>query len=120
MSLIMGLFPPDVVDRMKARNIRWFASATTVAEALQAEAAGADAIIAQGSEAGGHRRAFYADRASAQICGLMALVPAVCEAVCVPAGEIVRSLWAEARAALVQQSASREKHCEWKQDVSPQ
>ncbi|MEI4263344.1 NAD(P)H-dependent flavin oxidoreductase [Roseovarius sp. D0-M9] len=84
MSSIMGLFPPDVVDRMKARGIRWFATATTVAEALQAEAAGADAIIAQGSEAGGHRGAFDADRANAQMCGLMALVPAVRDAVSVP------------------------------------
>lgn len=74
----------DVVDRMTARGIRWFATATTVAEALQAEAAGAGAIIAQGSEAGGHRGAFYADRPSAQMCGLMALVPAVCEVVTVP------------------------------------
>lgn len=84
MSSIMGLFPPDVVDRMKAKGIRWFATATTVAEALQAEAAGADAIIAQGSEAGGHRGAFNAERASAQMCGLMALVPAVRDAVSVP------------------------------------
>ncbi len=84
MSSIMGLFPPDVVDRMKARGIHWFATATTVAEARQAEGAGADAIIAQGSEAGGHRGAFDADRAKAQMCGLMALVPAIRDAVGVP------------------------------------
>lgn len=84
MSSIMGLFPPDVVDRMKASGIRWFATATTVAEALQAEAAGADAIIAQGSEAGGHRGAFDAEKANAQMCGLMALVPAIRDAVDVP------------------------------------
>lgn len=84
MSSIMGIFPPEVVDRMKARGIRWFATATTIAEALQAEAAGADAIIAQGSEAGGHRGAFDADRADAQMCGSMALVPAIHDAVGVP------------------------------------
>jgi nitronate monooxygenase len=84
MSSIMGLFPADVVDRMKTKGIRWFATATTVSEALQAEAAGADAVIAQGSEAGGHRGAFEADRANAQMCGLMALVPAVHDAVSVP------------------------------------
>ena len=43
---------------MKARGIRWFATVTTVREALEAEAAGADAIVAQGMEAGGHRGAF--------------------------------------------------------------
>ncbi|SFH55854.1 nitronate monooxygenase [Palleronia marisminoris] len=84
MSSIMGLFPPHVVDRMKAGGISWFATATTVAEALQAEAAGADAIIAQGSEAGGHRGAFNADKANAQMCGSMALVPAIHDAVGVP------------------------------------
>ena len=84
MSSIMGLFPSEVVDRMKARGIRWFATATTVAEALRAEAAGADAIIAQGSEAGGHRGAFDADRADTQMCGSVALVPTICDAVGVP------------------------------------
>ena len=45
---------------MKARGISWFANATTVAEARAAEAAGADVIVAQGMEAGGHRGAFDA------------------------------------------------------------
>lgn len=83
-SSIMGLFPSDFVDRLKAAGIRWFATATTVAEALEAEQAGADAIIAQGIEAGGHRGAFQADRAEAQSIGLVSLVPTVCDAVKVP------------------------------------
>ena len=57
-SSIMGLYPPAFVERLKARGIAWFANATTVAEAKAAEAAGADAIVAQGMEAGGHRGAF--------------------------------------------------------------
>ena len=57
-SSIMGLYPPEFVVRMKAKGIRWFANATTVGEARAAEAAGADAIVAQGMEAGGHRGAF--------------------------------------------------------------
>ena len=56
-SSIMGLYPASFVAEMKARKILWFATATTVAEARAAEAAGADAIIAQGMEAGGHRGA---------------------------------------------------------------
>src|ERR1700758_1014303 len=54
-SSIMGLFPPEFVSRLKEKGIRWFATATTLAEAQEAQAAGADAIIAQGFEAGGHR-----------------------------------------------------------------
>ncbi|MEC7257500.1 MAG: nitronate monooxygenase, partial [Pseudomonadota bacterium] len=62
-SSIMGVYYAETVQRLKERRIRWFATVTTVAEALEAEAAGADAIVAQGSEAGGHRGAFHADRA---------------------------------------------------------
>ena len=83
-SSIMGLYPADVVERMKAEGIHWFANATTVTEALQAEAAGADVIIAQGMEAGGHRGAFNADEASTALVGLFALLPAIVDAVKVP------------------------------------
>lgn len=74
-SSIMGLFPDPYVERLKAAGIRWFATATTLAEARQAQAAGADAIVAQGIEAGGHRGAFDPARASAQGVGLVSLVP---------------------------------------------
>lgn len=84
MSSIMGLLPPEVVDRLKAAGIRWFATGTTVEEAIQAEAAGADAVIVQGSEAGGHRGAFHAERADAQAIGLFSLVPAIRDTVRVP------------------------------------
>lgn len=83
-SSIMGLYPPEFVARMKQRGIRWFATVTTVAEAQAAEQAGADAIVAQGMEAGGHRGAFAADRAEGAMVGLFALLPAVVDAVRVP------------------------------------
>jgi len=83
-SSIMGIYPPDVVARMRAKGIRWFATVTTVAEALEAEAAGADVVVAQGMEAGGHRGAFAAERAEAQLVGLFSLLPAVVDAVKVP------------------------------------
>src|SRR5258706_10221441 len=54
-SSIMGVFSADYVARLKAKGIAWFANATTLDEARQAEAAGADAVVAQGFEAGGHR-----------------------------------------------------------------
>ncbi len=83
-SSIMGVYPPQFVARMKERGILWFATATTVAEARIAEAAGADAIVAQGMEAGGHRGAFNAAEAEGQLVGLFALVPQVADAVRVP------------------------------------
>jgi nitronate monooxygenase len=83
-SSVMGLYPADYVRRLKARGIAWFATATTVAEARAAEAAGADVIIAQGAEAGGHRGAFDAGAAERAQVGLVSLVPAVVDAVDIP------------------------------------
>jgi nitronate monooxygenase len=83
-SSIMGLYPPDFVAELKARGIAWFATATTVGEAKRAEAAGADVIVAQGMEAGGHRGAFEARDAERMQVGLVALVPAIADAVRVP------------------------------------
>jgi nitronate monooxygenase len=83
-SSIMGVFAPPLVAEMKARGILWFAVATTVAEARAAEAAGADAIVAQGMEAGGHRGSFRAADAEAQMVGLFALLPQIADAVSVP------------------------------------
>lgn len=83
-SSIMGLYPSAFVGRLKERGIAWFATATTVAEARAAEDAGADAIVAQGAEAGGHRGAFDAREAERCSVGLFALVPAIADAVRVP------------------------------------
>jgi nitronate monooxygenase len=83
-SSVMGLYPAEFVARLKARGIAWFAVATTVAEARAAEAAGADVIVAQGMEAGGHRGAFEAGRAEREQVGLFSLLPAVADAVRVP------------------------------------
>jgi nitronate monooxygenase len=83
-SSIMGLYPAQFVAELKARGILWFATATTVAEAKAAAEAGADAIVAQGVEAGGHRGAFDADEAEQQSVGLMALLPQIVDAVSLP------------------------------------
>jgi nitronate monooxygenase len=83
-SSIMGLFPPTFVARLKQRSIAWFANISTVAEARAAEAAGADVIVAQGMEAGGHRSCFDASLAERQQVGLFALLPAVVDAVKLP------------------------------------
>jgi nitronate monooxygenase len=74
-SSIMGVFPESAVRRFKDAGIAWFATVTTVDEARTAQAAGADALIAQGFEAGGHRGAFDAAAAERQLIGLFALLP---------------------------------------------
>jgi nitronate monooxygenase len=74
-SSIMGLFEADYVRRMHDAGVAWFACATTLEEALAAQEAGADAVVAQGMEAGGHRGSFDPEQAERTDIGLFALVP---------------------------------------------
>ena len=83
-SSVMGLYPPEFVTKLKRKGITWFANISTVTEARAAEAAGADVVVAQGMEAGGHRGCFDASRAEREMVGLFALVPAVVDAVRIP------------------------------------
>jgi nitronate monooxygenase len=78
-SSIMGLFPAAFVRECKRRNMVWFCNVTTLAEALQARNAGADAIVVQGIEAGGHRGAFDAAAAARQGGTLFALLPRIAD-----------------------------------------
>jgi len=83
-SSIMGLYPRGFVQQLKAQGIAWSATVSTVAEARAAEEAGADVIVAQGMEAGGHRGCFEPQYAQDRMVGLLALLPAVVDAVRVP------------------------------------
>lgn len=83
-SSIMGLFDARFVERMKSKGIKWFANVTTVAEAVEAEAAGADVIVAKGYEAGGHSGAFNPEDAMRCGVGLLSLVPAIADRVDIP------------------------------------
>ncbi len=83
-SYIMGAYPAPFVARMKERGIKWFATMTSVKEALAAEAASADGIIAQSVEVGGHRGSFETEDISRSLVGLFALLPAVVDAGKVP------------------------------------
>ena len=66
--------PPDVVDACHQRGITVMTICGSVAAARNAEAAGVDAIIAQGAEGGGHT----------SHVGTIVLVPSVCDAVGIP------------------------------------
>ncbi len=82
-SFTFGLLPPEAVRAVKARGVFLMGTATTVEEARQLEAAGVDAVVAQGAEAGAHRGTFAAPFDAAMV-GTLALVPQVVDAVRVP------------------------------------
>jgi nitronate monooxygenase len=82
-SFHFGLPSPELLARVKGWGSTILSSATTVAEARWLEAHGADAVIAQGLEAGGHRGHFLSDDLSLQP-GLFSLLPQVVAAVRVP------------------------------------
>jgi nitronate monooxygenase len=82
-SFHFGLPEEALVRRVKEAGIKVISSATTVAEARWLETRGADVIVAQGAEAGGHRGIFLSDDISTQ-AGTLALVPQVVDAVHVP------------------------------------
>ncbi|WP_368172562.1 NAD(P)H-dependent flavin oxidoreductase [Aeromonas sp. R2-1] len=90
-SFHFGLPEPELLAQVKATGAKVFASATTVAEAQWLADHGADAVIAQGLEAGGHRGHFLSEDLSLQQ-GTFTLLPQVVAAVDLPviaAGGIV-------------------------------
>jgi nitronate monooxygenase len=76
-SFTFGCPEPGVVAAVQAAGSQAWVTVTTPAEALQAEAAGADALVLQGSEAGGHRGSFTDDPSGDDGFGLLALLQLV-------------------------------------------
>ncbi len=101
-SFHFGLPEAALLERVKAWGATVLSSATTVAEARWLEANGADAIIVQGLEAGGHRGMFLTDELTTQM-GTLALLPQVRQVVGMPliaAGGIADSAGVAAARAL--------------------
>jgi nitronate monooxygenase len=82
-SFHFGLPSPELLARVRSWGSKIIASATTVDEARWLEAQGADTVIAQGLEAGGHRGIFLTDDLSTQV-GTFALLPQIVQAVRCP------------------------------------
>jgi nitronate monooxygenase len=87
-SFTFGMLPASARDKVKARGVTLAGTATTVDEAVALERAGVDLVVAQGSEAGGHRGtfadAFDATAFEQGMVGTLALVPQMVDAVGIP------------------------------------
>jgi len=104
-----GLPSPELLERVRSWEAVILSSATTVDEALWLEAHGADAIIAQGLEAGGHRGHFLSGDLTMQM-GTFVFVPQIAREVKVPviaAGGIADSHGVAAAKALGRVSVGR-------------
>jgi nitronate monooxygenase len=82
-SFVFGLPSHEVIDECRRRGIVTMATITTIDEAIAAEQAGVDLIVASGFEAGGHRISFLRP-AEESLVGTMALVPTVVDRVTIP------------------------------------
>lgn len=82
-SFTFGIPSLRAMAQLKERGITSMGTATTVDEARQLAAAGVDAIVAQGSEAGAHRGTFSGPFEAALV-GTMALVPQIVDSVSLP------------------------------------
>jgi nitronate monooxygenase len=86
-SFTFGCPATEVCERLHAVGSSVWVTVTSVAEAVEAQAAGADALVVQGFEAGGHRGGFGDDLSSpfsSQGIGLLALLRLVAGAVSLP------------------------------------
>ncbi|GAK14710.1 LOW QUALITY PROTEIN: enoyl-[acyl-carrier-protein] reductase [Geomicrobium sp. JCM 19039] len=82
-SFTFGIPTKAQMEKLKEQHIITSGTATTVQEAIQLEAAGVDTIVAQGSEAGGHRGTFET-YPHLPMVGTMALVPQIVDHVNIP------------------------------------
>ncbi|CAM3863983.1 NAD(P)H-dependent flavin oxidoreductase [Mesobacillus zeae] len=82
-SFTFGIPEAEVIQKLKTEGVFVIGTATTVEEASLNEKAGMDAVVLQGSEAGGHRGTFAAAPEKGQV-GLMSLIPQAADKVGIP------------------------------------
>ncbi|WP_226529836.1 NAD(P)H-dependent flavin oxidoreductase [Metabacillus niabensis] len=82
-SFTFGIPSREVIYKLKQSKTILIGTATTVEEAVKNEKAGMDIVVAQGSEAGGHRGNFI-NRSQESLIGLMSLIPQVVDHVSIP------------------------------------
>src|SRR3954466_8790274 len=83
-SFTLGTIPAEAVRMVKDRGLLLAEAVTTVDEAIALEKLGAGLVVAQGSEAGGHRGTFPSSDFDTAPVGTIALVPQIRDAVRVP------------------------------------
>lgn len=90
-SFHFGLPPKQWIDELKQQGIKTLACATTLQEACLVEAAGIDAVVVQGVEAGGHRGVFEPEKGDLElgVVPLTRLVSAECNIPVIAAGGIM-------------------------------
>ncbi|MBV8658105.1 MAG: nitronate monooxygenase [Burkholderiales bacterium] len=82
-SIVFGRFSPEATAAARAKGMLVVGAANSVAEGRALKESGVDAIVAQGSEAGGHRAVFLGP-AHDSLVGTMALVPQLVDATQLP------------------------------------
>ena len=83
-SFTFGCPDESIVNRLHGVDTAVWVTVTNVAEALAAREAGADGLVVQGSEAGGHRGGFIDDGSDEGGIGLLALLRTVAGAMTLP------------------------------------
>jgi nitronate monooxygenase len=90
LSFTFGILPDEAMAAVRSRGMLSVGTATTVEEAVRLAAAGVDAVVAQGSEAGAHRGSF-AESFETSMVGTLALVPQTVDALRVPRVPVIAS-----------------------------
>lgn len=83
-SFTFGILSADIIQKIKKHNIIVIGTATTTKEAKLLEKSGVDVVVAQGSEAGGHRGSDPQTSIEGALIGGMALVPQIVDQIKIP------------------------------------
>ncbi|CAM2961989.1 2-nitropropane dioxygenase [Legionella steigerwaltii] len=82
-SFVFGVLDSEWVSKFKKNDTVLIGTATTLAEARVLVESGIDALVAQGSEAGGHRGTFIGNEEDGLV-GLFSLVPQLVDQIKIP------------------------------------